>query len=53
MYMPVKFTGFRIMLSSGMLRRVVLVRTEVLEYGRASLIRMRRTGELGNNVSNN
>jgi hypothetical protein len=33
--------------SSGMLRRVALVRTEVSEEGSASIIRVTRIGELG------
>jgi hypothetical protein len=35
------------MASSGMLRRVALVRTDVSEEPGASIIRMTRTGELG------
>jgi hypothetical protein len=34
-------------MSSGMLRRVVLVRTDVLEEPSASFIRVTRIGELG------
>jgi hypothetical protein len=33
--------------SSGMLRRVALVKTDVLEECSASIIRVSRTGELG------
>jgi hypothetical protein len=35
------------MVSSGMLRRVALVRTDVPEEGSASIIRVTRIGELG------
>jgi hypothetical protein len=35
------------MLSSGMLRRVALVRTDVSEHPSASIIRVTRIGELG------
>jgi hypothetical protein len=35
------------MASSGMLRRVTLVRTDISEELRASFIRVRRIGELG------
>jgi hypothetical protein len=35
------------MVSSGMLRRVALVRTDVLEEPSASFIRVTRIGELG------
>jgi hypothetical protein len=41
------FQGWR-MPSSGMLRRVALVRTDVSEELRASFIRVTRIGELGN-----
>jgi hypothetical protein len=39
------------MASSGMLRRVVLVRTNVLEELSASFIRMTRIGELGTTLA--
>jgi hypothetical protein len=39
------------MVSSGMLRRVDLVRTDVSEEPSASLIRVTRIGELGTRVS--
>jgi hypothetical protein len=39
------------MVSSGMLRRVALVRTDVLEEPSASFIRVTRIGELGTTVA--
>jgi hypothetical protein len=39
------------MLSSGMLRRVALVRTDVLEELSASIIRATRIGELGTKLA--
>jgi hypothetical protein len=41
------------MASFGMLRRVALVRTDVSEERSASFIRVKRIGELGDNVSCN
>jgi hypothetical protein len=41
----------RRMASSGMLRRVVLVRTDVSEELRASIIRVTRIGELGTTLA--
>jgi hypothetical protein len=37
--------------SSGMLRRVAFVRTDVLEKSRASIIRVTRIGELGTTLA--
>jgi hypothetical protein len=39
------------MVSSGMLRRVALARTEVLEELSASIIRVTRIGELGTTLT--
>jgi hypothetical protein len=39
------------MVSSGMLRRVVLVRTDVSEEHSASIIRVTRIGELGTTLA--
>jgi hypothetical protein len=39
------------MVSSGMLRRVALVRTDVLEERSASFIRMTRIGEIGTTLA--
>jgi hypothetical protein len=39
------------MVSSGMLHRVALVRTDVLEELSASFIRVRRIGELGTTLA--
>jgi hypothetical protein len=39
------------MLSSGMLRRVALVRTDVSKEFRASIIRVTRIGELGTTLA--
>jgi hypothetical protein len=39
------------MVSSGMLRRVAVVRTDVSEELRASFIRMTRIGELGTTLA--
>jgi hypothetical protein len=39
------------MMSSGMLRRVALVRTDVSEERSASLIRVKRIGELGTTLA--
>jgi hypothetical protein len=39
------------MASSGMLRRVALVRSDVSEERRASIIRVTRTGELGTTLA--
>jgi hypothetical protein len=39
------------MVSSGMLRRMVLVRTDVSEEPSASFIRVRRIGELGTTIA--
>jgi hypothetical protein len=39
------------MVSSGMLRRVVLLRTDVSEELSASFIRVRRIGELGTTLA--
>jgi DNA-binding TFAR19-related protein (PDSD5 family) len=42
---------FRRMASSGMLRRVALVRTDVSEELSASIIRLTRIGELGKTLA--
>jgi hypothetical protein len=43
----VKYTEFRRMVSSGLLRRVAPVRTDVSEEPGASFIRVTKIGELG------
>jgi hypothetical protein len=50
-YLKVKVRSLRRMVSSGMLRRVALVRTDVLEELSASFIRATRIGELGTTLA--